>query len=432
VNQSIRLGTNVVLARLLTPELFGTMLIVDTLRIGVELISDVGISQNIIYHRNANDPDFYNTAWSVQLIRSIILWLVFLAAAVPIARFYDNPIFTSILPITAFNFLITGFASIKRPLLQKRLKVAKLNVFDMTLTCISSASFILFAYLSPTIWALVFGGFIPTLASTIGSYFLISGVKQRFHISKEAVWQILGFGKWIFVSSIVFFLSMNYDRLYLAKIIPLELVGVYGISRAISDVASNFVARLAAIVIFPFISSHADTPRADLRRQIASIRARFLMAAALGFSLFVATADLVIKVLYDKRYEDATWVLPALLIGTWFSILANLSESTLLGLGKPAYGAISSGFRFGFLLIGFWFAGRTYGLMGCVIVIAVSDLCRYLPSLIGQKRERFWFGSQDLLITLGAFLMTALLEWLRWLYGFGTSFDSMPLIRNYF
>ncbi len=432
VTQALRLGTNVVLARLLAPELFGIMLIVDTLRIGIELISDVGISQNIIYHGNADDPIFYNTAWSVQLIRSVILWLVFLAIAVPIARFYEYPDLAFILPITAFNFLLTGLTSIKKPLAQKKLRIATINLFDVILTCISSASFIIFAYLSPTIWALVFGGFVPTVASTIGSYFLLSGVKQRFYISKRAAWQILTFGKWIFVSSIIFFLSMNYDRLYLAKIIPFELVGVYGISRAISDVSSNLVARLASVVLFPFIASHADTQRADLRRQIAPIRFKFMVVAALGFSLFVATADLAIKVLYDKRYEDATWVLPVLLIGSWFSILANLSDLTLLGIGKPSYGAISSGSRFGFLLLGFWFVSENYGFMGCVIVIALSDLCRYLPTLIGQKRERFWFGSQDFFVTVEVFLLIGLLEWLRWVLGFGTSFDSMPIFWRYF
>ena len=91
VGQVLRLATNVALARLLAPELFGIMLIVYSLRTGVELISDVGIGQNIVYNKNADDPDFYNTAWSLQFIRSVVLWLVFLAAAVPLAQFYQSP-----------------------------------------------------------------------------------------------------------------------------------------------------------------------------------------------------------------------------------------------------------------------------------------------------------------------------------------------------
>src|SRR5260370_3396963 len=87
VSTGLRFVTNVVLARLLTPEIFGTMLIVYSLRTGIEMISDIGIGQNLVKSKNAEDPDFYNTAWTLQLIRSFALWLAFSAAAYPIAPF---------------------------------------------------------------------------------------------------------------------------------------------------------------------------------------------------------------------------------------------------------------------------------------------------------------------------------------------------------
>src|SRR5229473_8211863 len=98
LSTAIRTATNIVLARLLAPEIFGTMLIVYTLRMGIELISDVGINQNIVYNKNADNPEFYNTAWSLQLLRSIALWLIFAAAAVPLARFYQSPILAVAVP----------------------------------------------------------------------------------------------------------------------------------------------------------------------------------------------------------------------------------------------------------------------------------------------------------------------------------------------
>ena len=73
---------------------------------------------------------------------------------------------------------------------------------------------------------------------------------------------------------------------------------------------------------------------------------------ALGCSLFVATADLAIRLLYDQRYHAASWMLPILVIWAWFSMLSAINELTLLGLGAPSYSAIANGVRFAFLAFG--------------------------------------------------------------------------------
>ncbi|MET4389888.1 O-antigen/teichoic acid export membrane protein [Bradyrhizobium sp. F1.4.3] len=423
----MRTATNIVLAHLLAPEIFGTMLIVYTLRMGIELISDIGVGQNVIYNENAENPDFYNTAWTLQLLRSIVLWLIFIVAAAPIAYFYKSPILASVVPITAFSIVLAGLTSIGKSLLQRRMKLVTLNIFDVVTGLINSVATILFAYLSPTIWALVIGGVFGSVISTIGSYFLLSDIKQRFYISRLYAKQILSFGKWIFASSIVFFLSMYVDRLYLGRVVPVELLGVYGIARSISDLAGNLTMRLGNVVLFPFVASHAQTPRDQLRQQLSPLRTKFLLLAAVGFALFVSTADFAIRILYDQRYQAASWILPVLILGSWFSFLAYINESIILGLGKPSYGAASNGTKLAFLAIGLPVMVGFFGILGGVAVVALADLVRYIPILMGQRKEQFSFGGQDLLLTLTVFALIGLAEWLRWTLGLGTSFDSLPI-----
>jgi O-antigen/teichoic acid export membrane protein len=427
VIQLLRLVINVVLSRLLAPELFGIMLIVYSLRLGLELISDVGIGQNIIYNENAEDPAFYNTAWTMQFFRNTVLSVVFLAAAVPMAKIYQTPVLVYVVPITAFGLVISGLTSVGKTIAQKRLQVVKLSIFDTIMMVIYAAAHIIAAYLSPTIWALVYGGLFASAMSTIGSYFLLSDVKQRFYLSKRYFWEIIDFGKWIFLSSIVVYLSTYIDRLYLGKVISLELVGIYGIARSLSDLTGNLVLRLGNAVLFPFIASHSQAPRAELHRQLAPLRFKFLLLASLGFSFFVAGADIVIKILYDERYHAATWMLPILVIGSWFSTLATINESTLLGLGKPSYSAFSNSSKFVFLLVGLWLGVEFFGVLGGICAVALGNLFGYIPILFGQFRERFSFAMQDFLATLAVIALVVLWEWIRWLAGFGTSFDSIPL-----
>jgi O-antigen/teichoic acid export membrane protein len=425
--QIIRLGTNIVLARLLAPELFGLMLIVHTVRNGVELLSDVGIGQNIIYSKNADEPEFYNTAWTLQLIRGVVLWVVILIASPSLAQFYAMPVLNALIPITSLMVVISGFASVGPQLLQKKLAFARINLFQLAVAICSTVIFVVLAYISRTIWALVVGSILTSLATTVGSYLLVPELKQKFLLNKRFVSEIINFGKWVSLSSAVYFLSRSFDGLYFAKVVPLEVLGVYGIARSMSDLLGLLASRLGNSVVFPFIASHSNTPRASLHGELAHIRVQFLLLAALGCSLFVATADLAIRLLYDQRYQAAAWILPVLIVASWFSVVTSLNESTLLGLGAPSYMAISNSLKLVLLLFGLPLSFKLGGLAGAVIILPVIEASRYVPLYIGQMRQRFSFGAQDLSLTISMFLMIGLWEGLRWISGFGTSFDTLPI-----
>jgi O-antigen/teichoic acid export membrane protein len=138
-------------------------------------------------------------------------------------------------------------------------------------------------------------------------------------------------------------------------------------------------------------------------------------------------ADLPVKILYDQRYQEAAWMLPIMTIGLWASILCNINETTLVSFGKPQYSAIANSIKLAYLVVALPLSFTNYGVLGAVVVVAASDVLRYLPILIGQIRERFSFGFQDLCFTVIMFMLIAFGEWLRWLAGFGTSFADLPL-----
>jgi O-antigen/teichoic acid export membrane protein len=423
----LRVASSVVVARLLAPDLFGIMMIVYAFRHGIELLSDFGIGQNIVYSKSGEEPEFYNTAWSLQLLRGLILWAICAVIAVPVARFYHSPILVWVLPAASLVSVLTGATSISLFLLRKRLQTAKLNSFEMVVSVISTAAQIAIAYVTRTIWALVLGGIIGSALTAIGSYFLLPNLKQRFAISKKHAQEILSFGRWIFLSSLVYFLSSSFDSLYLGRSLPLVLLGVYGIARNISVLLSDLIVRLGNIVVFPFISSQSHISRGQLREQLTSIRLGFLLITALGLSFFAAIADLLIRILYDQRYHDAAWMLPILILGSWFSILSSLNEATLLGFGKPNYTTAGNVLKFGFLLVGLLFSVPKYGVLGGVVIVATADLFRYFPVYIGQFRERFSFGMQDLLTSLAIFGLFGFWQYVRCSAGWGTSFDKFPI-----
>jgi O-antigen/teichoic acid export membrane protein len=190
---------------------------------------------------------------------------------------------------------------------------------------------------------------------------------------------------------------------------------------------TGLVIHLGNIIVFPLIASHTNTPRAEVRAKLSSTRLNFLLVGGLGFSIFAATADLAIKILLDQRYTAAGWMLPVLLVGSWFSVLCSVNESMLLGLGRPLYNARANSLKFGCLLIGLPISLTKYGLIGGIIVVVAAECFRYVSILVGQIRERLSFGVQDFLVTLLVFIVIVLLEWIRRGLGLGTPFDDFTI-----
>ncbi len=75
-SQIIRFGGNLVLTRLLMPEMFGVMAIVNMMMIGLIMFSDVGLLQNIVQSNRGEDLDYLNTAWTIQIIRGFVLFVI--------------------------------------------------------------------------------------------------------------------------------------------------------------------------------------------------------------------------------------------------------------------------------------------------------------------------------------------------------------------
>jgi O-antigen/teichoic acid export membrane protein len=424
IGQGFRLVNNVILARLLAPELFGIMLIVNTLRTGVELLSDIGIGQNIITNKNGEDPEFYNTAWTLQIIRGFLLSIICLISAYPISMIYKSQTIYQIIPVISSIFIFTGLSSVSRNIAQKKLNLKVIGIYDIFVNASSLFIHVIFAIITPTIWALVYGGVISSVVSMVGGFFLISGVKYRLVLSRKYVFEIISFGKWILLSTIVYFLSTNFDRLFIARSLPFQILGIYGVARSLADVFSLLIARIGGLVIFPMVAA-AGHSKEILREKLSQSRTSMLMGLAVAISLFVSSSDLVVLLLYDDRYKAAALMLPVLAVGVWFSALCTLSESVLLGMGRPSYGAIANVIKFVWLLIGLPLAIAFYGVAGAVGVMAASEFVRYLPLLHSQKVEQISFLKQDILITIAMFAMVIVWRALFWSLGISGGVESL-------
>jgi O-antigen/teichoic acid export membrane protein len=430
INQFLKLVNNVVLARLLAPSLFGLMLIVNSIRTGIELLSDVGINQNIVSNEQGHTPEFYDTAWTLRAGRGIVLGSLCFFLSGILAHFFGKPELKTVLPVVALMFVFTGFEATSSALLQKQKLVARVCAFDVTTTALTVIAHIILALITRTIWALVIGSVLSSVVLLLASYLLIPGVRQRIYIDQKSAREILSFGKWILLSSVVYFFAMNFDRLYFAKQIPLGELGVYSIARSLSDIISLLVINGCNMVVFPTVAA-MRVGESQLRARLLPMRRTLLLLAALVLASFVAVADIIIKVLYDVRYADAAIYLPLLLIGVWLSILSTVNDSVMLGTKRPSYPALANAAKLATFVVGVPIAFHYSGIAAAILVLIVGETVRYIVLWSLARRARLGFIREDFALSLVFVLLILLMRELLWAAGLtGDIWSLFPFFKQ--
>ena len=424
-SQALRLGGNLILTHLLEPKLFGLMSLVYVFITGLHLFSDIGIGMSIIQNKRGDDPSFLNTAWTLQVARGVVLWICSCLLAWPVAQLYGNTQFLWLLPVVALSALISGFTSTALFTLNRHMAVGQVAMFELGGQVIALIVMIIWAWFNPTIWALVIGSLVAELVRLVWSYRLIPNLSTHFAWDKEAVKEILSFGKWIFVSTAITFFAEQADRLILGKILSLELLGVYGIAITFADLPRNITVTVSSKVIFPAVSKLIDLPREVLRAKLLKNRKPVLIALVFGLTMLVCFGDILIKVLYDKRYIDAAWMLPILALGIWPRMLCNTNEAFLFAVGKFQYTAIAQVTRFVCTSLGVMLGFFLIGVPGAIIAVALNDLCYYLAINYGLWREGLSALKQDIQATLQLIALLIVVLAGRFVLGFGFPIDRL-------
>ncbi len=424
-SQVLRFASNLILTRLLLPEMFGLIALVYVFITGLHLFSDIGLGPSIIQNKRGDDPTFLNTAWTMQVIRAIGLWFISFLIAWPIATFYKEPQLLWLIPIVGSVSFIDGFQSTATATLSRHLAIGKLTIFEFVLQLFSTAVMLLWAWFHPSVVALVVGNIAQAVVRTVWSHRLVPGQSNRFAWERESVKEIFSFGKWIFFSTMMTFLAGQADKLILGKLFTFTLLGVYNIAFTLADIPRQVILRIGSAVIFPVISKQADLPRQELRAKILQKRWLLLLGSAVVLVIPVSFGDLFISVLYDNRYADARWMMPILAVGLWHTLLYSTMSPALLAIGKPIYG--SYGYLLTFLNIsivlpiGFSLNGK----LGAMIVLALSDLPLYGAVMYGLWREKLSCVQQDIKATAVFLGLLTLVLMGRFTLGFGFPLDAI-------
>lgn len=403
--QLLRLASNVVLAKLLFPEAFGLMVLVAIFMQGIAMFSDIGIVPSIIQNKQGNDPSFLNTAWTIQVIRGVLIWIVACIGTYPYAVIYDEPLLLSMIPIAGLSAIIAGFNSTSLATTNRKLHLGKLTLLELITQVISISVMVGWVFVSPTVWGLVAGGLASAFVKMLLSHLWLGDIKNQFHWDKAAARKLFRFGRWILASTALTFFARQIDRLLLGALMPIATLGVYSIAVMFKDTASTAIQTLGSKVLFP---SYSEIIRDNDHERLYRVlkKTRLLMIAGSWFSsiILITFGSLIIESLYDERYSDAIWMIQILPLSALVGILSLTYQNVLLAKGLSHIITTLLVFQLIIQILAILVGYHLGGLQGIIIGLTAVGWLLYPFTVMTTKKLRLWQPEVDIPVIISAIL----------------------------
>lgn len=384
----LQLASNLILTRLLFPEAFGLMALVTVFIVGVHMLSDMGVRPSIIQADRADDPDFLNTAWTLQVIRGIVLWALLAALAYPLSLLYQEPELAKLLWFCGINAIFLGCQSICIPLANRKLQLARLTIIKIGGQIAGIAAMVTLAILMESVWALAIGTVIGAFCELCLGHTLLRGHKHKLRFHKESAARIFHFGKWIFWSTIFSYLGGQGIRAIEGTLVTTEILGMIAIAGTMSWAAVEVVNHILRQVLFPALSIVNRQDSSRFKATLTRIRLKLLVMTIPIFALLSLLGNFIINLLYDDRYLYAGPLLAILALSGAANSLPSLYQNALLALGDSktnfTLNCVSTTLKLVGMYIGFQLA-EVFGMLAGVGAGAI--MAYFAMVFILRKRQ---------------------------------------------
>jgi O-antigen/teichoic acid export membrane protein len=220
--------------------------------------------------------------------------------------------------------------------LGRGLELGRITIIDLATAVIGLLVAIILAWTTRSIWSFVASGLVASVVSTLAGHLWLPGVRDRIAWNRQALKELMHFGKWASLSSFVGVIATNGDRLLLGAWLTTTSLGYYSIASNLSGVVDGVGSRIFGSVSLPALSEIVRRQPGRLGEVFFRMRrgADALYVGSAGF-LF-GTGHTIVATLYDARYLPAGQMLQLLSFNLLFARY-GLAQDAYIALGKPNY-----------------------------------------------------------------------------------------------
>jgi O-antigen/teichoic acid export membrane protein len=302
-NFALRLGSLMILGRLLEPKDFGLVGMVTAVIGILNLFKDFGLSTVTVQRANVTEEQTSTLFW-INMLVGTVLGLIAIACAPLVASFYHEPRLVWVTMVLATGFVFNAAGVQHWALLQRGMRFTTSAAIDIISLVISTGIAIGMARAGFGYWALVVMAALAPLISTVCVWFTVRWKPGRPH-RNIGLRSMMRFGGTLTLNGFIVYIAYNLEKVLLGKFWGADAIGLYGRAYQLINIPTDNLNSSIGGVVFSALSRLQDQPE--------RLKSYFLKSYAmvLGLTLPITLAcgifgnDLILVVLGPKWTEAA-------------------------------------------------------------------------------------------------------------------------------
>lgn len=296
--QVVTFVVSIVLARLLTPEDYGTIALVTVFTTIMQVFVDSGLGTALIQKKDADDLDF-SSVFYFNFVVCIILYFVMFFTAPFIAAFYKMPELTPVVRVISLTIVISGVKGVQQSYVSRKMLFKRFFYATLGGTVFSAFLGITMAYAGFGVWAIVAQQLSNTAIDTLILWITVKWRPKRM-FSWNRLKGLLGFGWKMLCSALLDTVYNNLRSLLIGKVYSSTDLAYYNEGDKFPNLIVTNINTSIDSVLLPAMSKEQDDKDRVKSMTRRSIMLSCYIMAPLMIGLACCAGNVVTIVLTEK------------------------------------------------------------------------------------------------------------------------------------
>lgn len=296
--QLVTFVVSIVLARILSPDDYGTVALVTVFTTILQVFVDSGLGTALIQKKNADDLDF-SSVFYFNFVVCLVLYAGMFLAAPLIASFYNDLTLTPIIRVISLTIVISGVKGIQQSFVSRNMLFKRFFFSTLGGTIFSAIIGIAMAYAGCGVWAIVAQQLSNTAIDTLILWLTVKWRPKKM-FSWERLKTLFSFGWKLLISSLLDTVYSNIRSLVIGKMYsPSDLAYYNQGDKLPSTVITNINTSIASVLL-PTMSSKQDDRKQLKNMTRRAIKTSTYIIAPLMMGLAFCAPPIVRLILTEK------------------------------------------------------------------------------------------------------------------------------------